>query len=63
MFAFILAVSLVANPPEVVVESDAKNLSESQVELEEMLDSLDEEEVVFEDLELFSEDENDLDTE
>lgn len=63
MLTFILAVSLVANAPEVVVESNAKNRNEPQVELEEMLDSLDEEEIVFEDLDLFSEEEDDLESE
>lgn len=63
MLMFILAVSLVANAPEVVVESNTKNLKDPQVELEEMLDTLDEEEIVFEDLDLFSEEEDDLETE
>lgn len=58
MLSFILAFSLMAIDPQVVPKTDESNLSEETVVMEELLDRLDEEEIVFEDLTLSLEDDD-----
>ena len=63
MLTFILAFSLLASAPETVVESETSHLTEQEVFLEEMLDTLDGEEIVFDDLTVSLDEEDDLDLE
>lgn len=60
MLTCIFAFSLLANAPEVVVESNAPTLTEQEATLEEM-NALDAEEIVFEDVTGLSSDDDEAD--
>jgi|GEM_PF-4099521 len=64
MFSYMLAFSLLATAPGLLVESDPSHIADQEeIILEEMMDDLDVEEIVFEDMTLSADEEDELDLE
>ena len=61
MLTFFVAFSFLASAPDTLVESETSHLTEQEVLLEEMLDSLDADEIVFDDLTISLDEEDELD--